>query len=187
MASPKDHTRLSKLLSLVLRHDPAFLGIRLDEEGWTDVALLLRKLNEKGECVDRNLLQEIVDTNAKKRFAFSADGSRIRASQGHSVEVSLGYPPETPPPYLYHGTADRFLESIRKTGLEKRERHQVHLSPDTATARMVGTRHGRPVVLRIAAMRMHEAGHLFYRSANGVWLTDAVPPQYIEPLPTGLE
>jgi putative RNA 2'-phosphotransferase len=121
-----------------------------------------------------------VATSDKKRFAFSDDGRRIRASQGHSVEVDLEYAPQAPPELLYHGTASRFLNSIREQGLMKMARHHVHLSAETAVTLQVGARRGRPVLLTIRAGEMHQAGHIFYRSANGVWLVDHVPPQFIE-------
>ncbi|HEX2535146.1 MAG TPA: RNA 2'-phosphotransferase [Chitinophagaceae bacterium] len=180
MFSPEETTRLSRFLSLVLRHRPEELGLSLDGQGWTEVAPLLEALQARGWNVTRERLQWVVDTNAKKRFAFDESGLRIRASQGHSVEVDLGYTPETPPALLYHGTAERFVASIRQSGLRKGERHQVHLSADAATARQVGARHGKPVVFRVDAGRMHADGYPFYRSANGVWLTEEVPVRYLE-------
>jgi putative RNA 2'-phosphotransferase len=130
--------------------------------------------------VSRELIEAVVATSAKQRFAISEDGRRIRASQGHSVPVDLGYAPAEPPELLFHGTPRSSLPAIRAEGLQKRDRHHVHLSPDVATARTVGARRGAPVVLTIAAGRMHRDGHVFLRSANGVWLTDHVPPAYIE-------
>ena len=132
--------------------------------------------------ISRAELDEVVRTNDKRRFAFSADGTRLRASQGHSVSVDLGLTSEVPPAVLYHGTVERFLASILATGLAKRARQHVHLSADVATAGRVGSRRGRPVILRIDAAAMHAAGLRFYRSANGVWLTDEVPPAYISRL-----
>ena len=125
-------------------------------------------------------LREVVETNDKKRFEFSPDGLRIRASQGHSVEVELGYQPAAPPETLYHGTAARNLESIRRQGLLKGQRHHVHLSADPETATNVGQRYGRPLVLKIDAAAMHAAGRIFFVSTNGVWLTECVPPEYIQ-------
>jgi putative RNA 2'-phosphotransferase len=130
-------------------------------------------------ALDRPTLERVVAENDKKRFALSADGTRIRASQGHSVRVELGLEPVEPPAVLFHGTADRNVEPIRHQGLRPGRRTHVHLSADEATAVAVGRRHGRPVVLRVHAGRMHAAGHAFYRSDNGVWLTDAVPPEHI--------
>src|SRR6185503_11071663 len=124
-----------------------------------------------GVPIERAELEEVVATNEKKRFAFSDDGGRIRASQGHSVEVSLGYTPQSPPSQLFHGTATRFLESIRREGLHKGERHDVHLSADANTATRVGQRHGKPAVLIVQAGEMHARGHEFFLSENGVWLT----------------
>lgn len=175
------NVRRSKYLSLVLRHQPDLIGIQLDDGGWVDVAVLLEACAKQGHGMTRAELDETVRTNSKQRFAFSPDGTRIRANQGHSIQVDLGYEPQTPPDVLYHGTTERFLASILKNGLQKRQRHHVHLSRDPATATAVGRRHGRPVILRIDAARMHADGLKFYCSANGVWLTDEVPPPYITP------
>jgi len=169
----------SKFLSLVLRHRPETVGIVLDENGWVDVDALLDACRLKGRGMTREELDEVVRTNDKKRFAFSPDGQRIRANQGHSVEIDLDLTPQTPPDVLYHGTTDRFLQSILKQGLQKRKRHHVHLSRDPATATTVGGRRGKPVVLRIDAARMQADGFTFYCSANNVWLTDEVPATYL--------
>ena len=171
--------RVSKLLSWVLRHDPARIGIVLDPAGWAEVDALLLAAQRSGVWLDRTTLERVVAENDKQRFAFSPDGRRIRANQGHSVPVNLGLEPQVPPPVLYHGTATRYVASIRRQGLRPGKRTHVHLSPDEATARTVGQRHGSPVVLRIAAGRMHDAGFQFLRSENGVWLTIEVPVQYI--------
>ncbi|GAB7036247.1 MULTISPECIES: RNA 2'-phosphotransferase [Catenuloplanes] len=176
-----DIKRTSKRLSLVLRHRPESVGVTLTEDGWVAVPTLLEALGRHGLRLTRDELGRVVEENDKKRFTIerTPDGERIRANQGHSVAVELGYRAEEPPETLYHGTADRHLAAIREQGLVKGSRHHVHLSPDPVTARAVGGRHGRPVVLTVAAARMAAAGHLFFRSANGVWLTDAVPPEYL--------
>jgi putative RNA 2'-phosphotransferase len=173
------HVSVSKFLSLVLRHRPEKLGLTLDREGWVSVSALLEALEAHGRRLTPDELREVVRTNDKQRFAFSPDGLSIRASQGHSIEVELGYEPAEPPALLYHGTAERFVPSIRRQGLLKGRRHHVHLSELEATARAVGSRYGRPVVLRVACGRMRADGHAFFRSANGVWLTDSVPARYI--------
>jgi putative RNA 2'-phosphotransferase len=176
----KETIRTSKFLSLVLRHEPGRVGLKLDSAGWASINDLLAAVNEHGMPLTLEQLKHVVATNDKQRFAFSEDGLRIRASQGHSVEVDLQYEPQTPPELLYHGTPERFIDSIRRTGLNKGERHHVHLSPDPQTASKVGQRRGRSVVLTIRTGDMHRARHAFYRSANGVWLVDEVPPQFIE-------
>ncbi len=130
----QDIRRISKKLSLLLRHRPELYQLTLDEEGWCEVDALLSAFRQKGELLNRETLQAVVDNNDKKRFAISSDGQRIRASQGHSIPIDLGYEPAAPPEVLYHGTATRFLESILKTGLQKQQRHHVHLSADEATA-----------------------------------------------------
>jgi putative RNA 2'-phosphotransferase len=175
----KEITRISKFLSLVLRHKPETIGIALDENGWTDVGILLDKARQAGVALTPGILRLVVDTNAKKRFAFDETGARIRASQGHSVEIDLGYKALTPPDILYHGTAEKWLHSILETGLDKRRRHHVHLSADVETALNVGQRHGKPIVLSVLAGNMHAEGFAFFRSENGVWLTDRVPPAFI--------
>lgn len=171
---------VSRFVSKVLRHAPESVGLRLDEAGWVEVEDLLAAAARAGVALDRPTLERVVGENDKQRFALSPDGRRIRASQGHSVAVDLGLQPQAPPEVLFHGTADRHLDSIRRGGLVPGRRTHVHLSPDEATAVAVGRRHGRPVVLRVPAGRMHAAGHPFYRSDNGVWLTPAVPPEHIE-------
>lgn len=172
--------RLSKFLSLVLRHEPGEIGIALDEQGWARVDELLEAMNAHGHALDFETLEQVVETNDKKRFAFSDDGEQIRASQGHSVEVELGYEPVEPPRTLYHGTVARFLDDIRRDGLRKGKRHHVHLSTSEQTASQVGKRRGAPVLLKVRARDMHASGHRFHVSANGVWLTDAVPTEFID-------
>ncbi|WP_312107961.1 RNA 2'-phosphotransferase [Stenotrophomonas indicatrix] len=169
----------SKFLSLVLRHEPGKIGLNLDGQGWANVDELLQKLHAHGQVLDRGGLQDIVATCSKQRFALSDDGQRIRANQGHSITVDLGLVPVEPPPWLYHGTVSRFVGAIREQGLRPGERQHVHLSLDHETAHQVGARRGAPVILSVHAGRMHADGHVFHRSANGVWLTDHVPPQYI--------
>lgn len=177
----KARTNLSKFLSLVLRHHPDAIGIHLDQQGWTPIDALLTQCHAHGRDISRAMLDEIVQTNSKQRFAVSEDGLRIRANQGHSVDVELGYEHATPPEVLFHGTPADRIHSIRSQGLQRMKRHHVHLSPDAATARLVGERRGKAVVLRVLAGAMHRDGYLFYLTANGVWLTDAVPPGYIQP------
>jgi putative RNA 2'-phosphotransferase len=175
----KKRTSISKFLSFVLRHQPEAAGVTLDSAGWVEVDRLLASCAARGRRITRAELEEVVATSPKQRFALSDDGARIRANQGHSVDVSLGYEPAEPPDVLFHGTVRRALPSIREKGLVRMERHHVHLSPDEATAVKVGGRHGTPVVLRIDARAMRQAGHVFYCTPNGVWLTDAVPPGFI--------
>jgi putative RNA 2'-phosphotransferase len=178
--------RHSKFLSLVLRHDPALIGITLDDAGWTDIAALLAGCAGHGVAISRDELAQIVAASDKQRFAVSRDGQRIRANQGHSVEVELGFAPTAPPRHLYHGTIEAALASIRTQGLIKGARHHVHMSIDEETAARVGGRRGKPVILVVRAAEMVADGHVFFRSENGVWLTDHVPPQYLEvPEPHG--
>lgn len=168
----KQITKLSKRLSYVLRHKPDSIGITLDGEGWGPVDFILNKLGMSSAELDH-----VVETNNKKRFEFSGDKTKIRARQGHSINVDLGYNPVTPPDKLYHGTAEKTYERFIKTsGLSKMKRHHVHLSPDAETAKNVGGRHGKPIVLRIDAKAMHAAGYEFYKTDNNVWLVHNVPP-----------
>lgn len=180
MISEKESTRISKFLSLVLRHKPETIGIQLDENGWVTVDMLLKQLGTHGHPVSKEILDHVVATNTKKRFAYNDDETKIRANQGHSVEVDLNYTPLQPPAILYHGTAERSLESIFKTGLEKKNRHHVHLSTDVSTALAVGSRYGKPVLLTVAAGEMYTDGYNFYVSDNNVWLTDHVPVKYLK-------
>ncbi|WP_406270512.1 RNA 2'-phosphotransferase [Streptomyces sp. NBC_00191] len=169
--------KVSKYLSKHLRHQPERIGLTLDENGWVAVEELMRAAAAHGFRFTRAELDHVVAVNDKKRFTI--DGTRIRANQGHTVEVDLDLPTAEPPAYLYHGTVARSLDAIRAEGLRPMKRHHVHLSRDRETATRVGARRGRPVVLSVDAGAMHRAGHLFRVSANGVWLADAVPPEFL--------
>jgi putative RNA 2'-phosphotransferase len=174
MRSRGDVVRASKRLSRVLRHAPGSVGLTLDDAGWVDVADLLAALG-----MTRSQLDDVVARNDKQRFALDATGTRIRASQGHSVPVDLGYPAAQPPGELFHGTVDSFLAAVLAEGLRPGNRHAVHLSVDVGTARQVGARRGRPVVLRVDAAALAAEGAAFARSTNGVWLVAAVPPRHL--------
>ncbi|MGE0086612.1 MAG: RNA 2'-phosphotransferase [Desulfococcaceae bacterium] len=172
--------KISRFLSLVLRHKPEQIGLCLDRQGWADMDELISGAEKAGVHLDRGIIFSVAAESDKQRFAISADGRFIRASQGHSVSVDLGLKPGTPPEILWHGTAQRFLESIRLKGLIRGTRHHVHLSGDEETAFSVGKRHGKPVVLKIRSGEMHRAGQIFYLSDNGVWLTEHIQPEFIE-------
>ncbi len=163
----------------MLRHQPEVIGLVPDEQGWVEVSELLQKMKLKGEAIDFETLEHVVATNDKKRFAFNGDKSRIRASQGHSIQVDLGYSESKPPDVLYHGTARGNKEAILKEGLKKGKRHHVHLSTNWETAIKVGQRHGRPVVFDVMAKEMYDKGYVFFVSENGVWLTDGVPAKFL--------
>ncbi|WP_442592002.1 RNA 2'-phosphotransferase [Pedobacter sp. AW31-3R] len=180
MINDKQLKQISKFLSLILRHQPETIGIQLDQNGWTDVQTLLDKASISGMQIDRELLNHIVENNSKKRFAFNAEGDKIRASQGHSVEIDLGYTNQKPPEILYHGTGEKSVQSILETGLERRSRQHTHLSSDIETAIKVGQRHGKPVVFTVLAGKMHDDNFVFFISDNGVWLTDSVPAVYLK-------
>lgn len=176
----KDTKHISKFLSLILRHQPQLIGIELDAQGWVNVDELLKQVNAHGHSLDTELLNHVVETNSKKRFAFDESGLKIRASQGHSVEVELGYQAQVPPEILYHGTGKKSVTAIQQSGLEKRGRQHVHLSRDIETAKQVGGRHGKPAVFNVLAGEMHQKGYVFYLSENKVWLTDAVPAEFLK-------
>lgn len=169
----------SKFLSLVLRHAPEKIGLSLDDAGWAQIDVLLEQANANGIALSRESLSQLVATSDKQRFVISDDGGRIRANQGHSVNINLELPECEPPIRLFHGTAVRFLESIRRNGLQPMERQHVHLSSDEQTAEGVGRRHGKPCVLMIDAKEMHSRGEVFFLCNNGVWLTAAVPAKFI--------
>lgn len=171
--------RLSRMLSKYLRHQPQALGLTLAPGGWVAVNDLLAACARHGQPLTRAQLDEVVANNNKQRFSYDETGERIRANQGHSVAVDLQLSPVTPPETLYHGTGERAVASIQREGLKRMTRHHVHLSSDVETAVKVGRRHGRPVVFVVAAGAMNRDGHNFYRSENGVWLTDSVPPGYL--------
>jgi putative RNA 2'-phosphotransferase len=169
--------KVSKYLSKHLRHQPERIGLALDEGGWVEIDTLIAAAAAHGFPFTRAELDHVVAANDKRRF--TVEGTRIRASQGHSIEVDLGLPTAIPPAYLYHGTVARNLDAIRAEGLRPMNRHAVHLSPDRETATRVGARRGRPVVLTVDAAAMHRDGHVFHVSANGVWLAQAVPARYL--------
>ena len=170
---------LSRFLSLVLRHKPDEAAVTLDSAGWCEIDALIAGARQKGHIFTREEIAAVVASNDKQRFALSDDGLRIRANQGHSVQIDLGLQPETPPDTLFHGTVARFLDAIRREGLRKMSRSHVHLSRDQETAAKVGERRGKAIILRIDARAMHAKGHPFFLSANGVWLVEAVPPEHI--------
>ncbi len=172
-------TRLSRFISLILRHKPEAAGIQLDEHGWASVEALIQGINGTGRSLDNALLEEIVRTDEKGRYSFNEDRTKIRANQGHSLPVDVELREAEAPAVLYHGTATRFLDCILREGLKPMGRLYVHLSKDYDTAVKVGSRHGKPVVLRVDAARMQEDGCRFYLSRNDVWLTEQVPFRYL--------
>lgn len=176
----KDLKHISKFLSLVLRHKPEEIGIKMDSEGWVTVEELIEKCNTRNMNLDWELLEEVVFSNDKQRFTFSHDHTKIRANQGHSVEVDLKLDAVEPLEFLYHGTVQKFIDEIKAKGLQKMQRQHVHLSKDLETAIKVGSRRGKPIILKVSALEMHKDGHPFYVSQNGVWLCEQVPAQYIQ-------
>jgi putative RNA 2'-phosphotransferase len=176
----KEKKRISKFLSLILRHNPDTIGLRLDENGWADVGELIQKSADNGMPFSSEELEEVVFTNDKQRFAFTEDKTRIRANQGHSIGIDLELEAKAPPETLYHGTVERVLQNIMNEGLRKMERHHVHLSQDRKTAEKVGSRRGSAVILIVRSGEMSKDGFEFYLSENGVWLTDRVPARYID-------
>jgi putative RNA 2'-phosphotransferase len=170
----------SKFLSFVLRHQPEAIGLALDAEGWGGVDDLIAGAARQGRQLSRELIEQVVATNDKKRFELSADGRRIRVVQGHSTRgVDRQFEPRQPPDVLFHGTASRFVAAISREGLKPGSRHYVHLSTDEQTARAVCLRYGLPVVLVVDADRMHAQGFVFHQAENGVWLTARVPPDFL--------
>ena len=179
----RDLIGLSKFLSLILRHNPSVIGITLDDNGWVNCDELIAKANNssnKHPKITRSILDEIVATNEKKRFAYNKDGTMIRASQGHSIEVELELEGKEPPEYLYHGTAEKYVYNIKDLGLMRMHRQHVHMNEDPVMSEKVGARHGTPKVLRIRAKEMYLDGENFYLSENNVWLVDFIDPKYID-------
>ncbi|PJM73045.1 RNA 2'-phosphotransferase [Bifidobacterium primatium] len=175
-------TKLSKFMSLILRHKPETIGITLDRHGWADASALIAGIGKEYPTMSRSMLEKIVRTDNKQRYSFNEDGTKIRANQGHSIPVDVELPEAEPPRTLYHGTAQRFTTSIDAEGLLPQSRLYVHLSPDEQTARKVGSRHGEPAVYLVDAARMRRDGYVFYRSVNGVWLIKTVPARYLHRL-----
>jgi putative RNA 2'-phosphotransferase len=171
--------KISKFLSLVLRHKPEIINLNLDENGWANVDELITKSTNDSQSFTFEELEEIVETNDKKRFVFNEDKTEIRANQGHSIDINLALIPQQPPEFLYHGTAQTNIDSILQKGIEKRSRQHVHLSQDKETANKVGMRHGKPLILVVKTKEMFEDGIEFYLSENKVWLTDFVDAKYI--------
>jgi len=176
----KQKINISKFLSLILRHSPETIDLQLDENGWAEVEELLSKSALHRQPFTKEELEAIVADNDKQRFSFNDDHSKIRANQGHSVNIQLDLAPQEPPAVLYHGTVQKFLPNIQQEGLQKMSRQHVHLSEDKETAKKVGSRRGVPVILNVRSGQMQEDGMLFYLSENGVWLTDSVPVKYID-------
>jgi putative RNA 2'-phosphotransferase len=171
--------RISKIMSKHLRHEPEALGLQLEPGGWVLIDDLLKGLDKRGFRISRDALEEVVRDNDKQRFSIDETGLKIRANQGHSTTVDLQLEPAKPPAVLYHGTNEGVVAAILEAGLQRMSRHHVHLSPDLETARRVGMRKGRVVILEVDAALMHSEGIAFYRSDNGVWLVDAVPARFI--------
>ena len=170
----------SKFISYLLRHHPESVDLFMDSHGWVGVQDLIDKINTNSDYeIDKETLDKIVSTDEKQRYSYSADGTKIRANQGHSIKVDIDLEEIEPPTILYHGTSERFIKQIQLDGLKPMARQYVHLSNDEDTAQKVGARHGKPVILRVRALDMQKAGYKFYRSVNGVWLTDKVPVKYI--------
>ena len=168
----------SKFIALVLRHKPEEIGISLDEHGWANVDELIAGI-AKTQPFDMAMLEEIVSSDDKQRYSFNEDKTLIRANQGHSITVDVELEKKIPPEILYHGTGEKYVESIERQGLIPKSRLYVHLSADYETAVKVGSRHGKPVVYTVAAGEMQKDGYVFYQSVNGVWLTKTVPVEYL--------
>lgn len=175
-----NNTDISRFIALILRHKPETINITLDEHGWADTQQLIDGIKKQYAEFDMAALEQIVAEDNKQRYAFNDDKSKIRARQGHSVQVDVDLKEVVPPETLYHGTGLKYMESIMKQGLISKSRLYVHLSKDFATAKTVGARHGQPVVLLIDSQRMQEDGYKFYLSENGVYLTESVPLEYIK-------
>lgn len=177
-----DHKQISKTLSYWLRHKPDDANLTLDAQGWASLDAVLAALASRNPDADFDVLLEVVEHNDKQRFELSADLTRIRARQGHSVEIALDLAPVTPPETLYHGTVERFIDPILHDGLLRMKRHHVHLSADTETATRIGARRGKPIILEVAAGAMQADGFSFFVTDNGVWLVDHAPARYLRRL-----
>ncbi len=182
-----DKTKLSKFIALILRHEPSAAGITLDEHGWADVSQLINGMNNNNHPIDMKTLEEIVHEDNKQRYSFNQDKTKIRANQGHSINVDVELKKATPPETLYHGTAERFAGLIWSSGLKPQSRLYVHLSKDVESAVKVGTRHGKPYIFTVNTGEMARRGYEFFLSENGVWLTKSVPVEFLQEYTKGQE
>lgn len=171
--------KLSRFISMILRHGPEIIDIELDEHGWCNVEELVKKMNAYGKKISKKVLEEIVAEDSKQRYSFNEDYTKIRANQGHSINVNIEFNEEIPPEFLYHGTVGKYLNLIFANGIKKMKRQFVHLSSDIETAKSVGKRRGTPIVIKINSAAMFKDGYIFYKSKNNVWLTEFVPREYI--------
>lgn len=160
----------SKRLAYLLRHSDL-----PNHKAWVNVDAVLNELH-----ITLQMLQSIVEEDTKGRFEFSENESSIRALYGHSIDVDLELEPTTPPMILYHGTAEKYVDSIMNEGLKPSKRNFVHLSETTCMAIQIGARHGSPVLLSIDTKAMISSGHQFYKAQNGVWLTGDIPLQFLK-------
>lgn len=180
MNNKEKYERLSVFISLILRHKPEVIGLTLDNQGYLEIDKLIEGINKSGRYINEQILTDIVNSDNKQRYSYNEDKTKIRANQGHSIPVDLGLQVHHPPEYLYHGTSEKCIERIMKEGLNKQSRSHVHLSDNIDTARDVGGRRGKPVILLINSEKMYKDGYEFYLSENGVWLTEEVPVKYIQ-------
>jgi putative RNA 2'-phosphotransferase len=174
----KNEQKIGRFLSLVLRHDPASIGLQLDSQGWAKIDELLTALKQNSKTLSHEGLQTIVE-HSNQRFSFSEDGGSVRASQGHSINIDIKLTPESPPEFLYHSTCSRFMDTIESKGLSKMSRQHVHLCGDIRSAHEVGRKHRKPIILEVAARLMESHRFQFFKSEDGIWLTEAVPPDYL--------
>ncbi|KLI39625.1 RNA 2'-phosphotransferase [Brachyspira hyodysenteriae] len=175
----KEEIKISKFVSLVLRHKPEYIGLELSKDGWANVYELIEKIKSKGRNINKDILERVVLYNDKKRFSFNKNHTLIRANQGHSINVDLQFEEKEPPEILFHGTSISSIEKIKQEGIKKMNRLHVHLSLAEETAKKVGERHGKPAIIKINSKQMYEDGIKFYLSENKVWLCDYVDPKYI--------
>lgn len=180
MEQSKNDIQLGKFISLILRHKPEVINLSLDLNGWANVDELLDGINKSGKSINMEKLEKIVEHNNKKRYIFNDDKTKIRANQGHSIKVDVELKQKIPPQFLYHGTAVKNLVGIKKYGIQKQNRLHVHLSSDVDTAYKVGSRHGKPCILKVNSAQMHNDGYIFYLSNNNVWLCEMVNEKYFE-------
>ena len=178
MQSKETLTTISKHISLLLRHKPEIGNLILDEHGWVETEKLIEAVSQQ-RLLDKETLEEIVSSDSKSRYEFSDDHRMIRARHGHSVPVVLDIEPTIPPDVLYHGTSENVKDVILSEGLKPMVRRYVHLSSDPNTARNVGKRHGRAVVLKVDAGGLSAKEEKFYQTAGGIWLVASVPPEFI--------
>jgi putative RNA 2'-phosphotransferase len=175
-----DLVGLSKLMSLILRHEPEKFGLILDAEGFAPLQDLLEAVRRERPGTTEADVRAVVATVEPQKQRYSIVDLDIRANYGHSLDGKIRHAPSVPPDILYHGTSEKAVAAILASGLRPMARQYVHLTEDRALALKVGGRHGKPRLIQVDAPRAHREGIVFYKANRSFWLADAVPATYLQ-------